>query len=129
MCPETRLARTLTRFLAAGHLLFALAWVLPLHGTVLPDRVSTTIHIASYGPVWAVGFGVVGLLLAVARQLRGTGRWGHAIGAVVTLTYGAASGTSAAFSEPLGSFLPALAFGLLAAMHIVLQRYYDRRRA
>lgn len=129
MSPETRLARVLTRYLAVAHIAFAVAWLSPLHGVELPGRVNVAVSIASYAPVWAILFGATGGLLVFAQRWCPAGRWGHAIGAVVTLAFGAASVSSAVFSEPLGSVLPGVAFAVLAAVHSALQRYYERRRA
>lgn len=125
--PVTRLRRGLTRLLGFGHLSFSLTWALPLHGTPLPGRVSIAHLIAGNVPTWAIGFGLTAVLLLVA-SLRSTSErmswWGHASGVLITMAYAGASGASAAIAHPLGSFLPALAFLVFSAAHLLLQRYY-----
>lgn len=125
--PVTRLRRGLTRLLGLGHLAFCLAWVLPLHGTPLPGRLSVAHLIAGSVPTWALGFGLTAVLLLVASFRRTSERlswWGHASGVLVTMAFAGASGASAAIARPLGSFLPALAFLIFSGAHLLLQRYY-----
>jgi len=124
MAPETRLRQGMTRILAIGHLVFFLAWLFPFHGPVLPGRLNIPAVVASNAPVWTVGFGVTAALLIVAVIRRSMAAWGHAVGAVATMSYGAASLFSALFSTPYGSVLPGGAFLLIAAWHYALQRYY-----
>lgn len=125
--PVTRLRRGLTRLLGLGHLAFAFAWILPLHGVPAAGRSSVAHQIASSVPIWSVGFGLTAVLLLVASFSHPTDRlswWGHASGVVVTMAFAGASGTSAALNWPLGSFLLAAAFFIFAGMHLLLQRYY-----
>jgi hypothetical protein len=128
--PVTRLRRGLTRLLGIGHLAFSLAWIFPLHGTPLPGRLNVAHVLATSVPIWAIGFGITAVLLLVASTRRAAERlswWGHATGVIVTMAFAGASGASAALAQPLGSFLPALAFVLFSGAHLILQRYYKAR--
>lgn len=125
--PIAKLRRSMTRLLALGHVIFFLSWVFPLHGTPLPGRVSIVHVVASNVPVWTVGFGVTAALLSVAA-FRPTTPWmahlGHASGAIVCLAFAGATGTSALIAEPPGSVISSVAFLLITAWHLLLQRYY-----
>lgn len=129
--PVTRLRRSMTRLLGSGHLVFCIAWVLPLHGAPRAGVVSVVHQLAANGPIWAAGFGVTAVLLiwaaAAARPREKLSWWGHASGVVVTMAYAGASGASAALSDPLGSFVPALAFLVLSTWHLLMQRYYKAK--
>lgn len=124
--PETRLRRSMTRLLGFGHLTFFVAWLVPLHGTPLPGRLSVAHQVAASVPVWSIGFGATaGLLLVSAyRKSHRLCWWGHAAGVVVTMAFAGAVGSSALIARPTGSLLPALAFLLISAWHLILQRYY-----
>lgn len=118
--------RLTTAVLGVGHAVFTVAWCTPLHGPTLPGRVSVATSIASYGPVWSVGFGITAvlLLLAAVTRRRVLGRYGHGLGAVVTMAYAGASLASALLSDPVGSVLTGVAFLVIAAVHLLAQRSY-----
>lgn len=125
--PETRLRRSMTRLLGIGHLVFFVAWLVPLHGTPLPGRLSVAHQVAASVPVWSIGFGSTAVLLLIAAFRRVPSRlcwWGHAAGVVVAMAFAGASGSSAMIARPMGSLITALAFLLISAWHLILQRYY-----
>lgn len=126
--PTARLRLAQTRWLAFGHLVFAVSWATPLHGVVSPGRVSLAHQVADSVPAWTFAFGLTSVLLGIAafspKARRRSAFWGHAVGAVVTFAFGCSSITSALVSRPLGSVIAGAAFLLITTWHLHLQRYY-----
>jgi len=122
--------RLTTATLGAGHALFTVAWVAPLHGPGIPGRVSIATAIAANAPVWSIGFGGTAVLLLASAilQRRRLGLFGHALGAIVTMAYAGASLSSALLTQPIGGIVTGSAFLVVAAVHFLAQRAYRRER-
>ncbi|KAA9155556.1 hypothetical protein FPZ12_029615 [Amycolatopsis acidicola] len=118
--------RLITKTLALAHTVYAIIWILPLHGSSQIDRPLLTQKLAESVPLWAVLFGVTAAALWFSLLRIRAATWGHGFGAIATSTYGVCSAFSAATTHPPGSFLSAAVFLTIAGVHLVAQRTYAR---